>query len=164
VSNDALPSNRPHVLVIGAGLLAATFDIVFACVFWAIKSAVPPERILQSVAAGILGETSFDGGALTAALGFVLHYLIMLLMALTYYLVARHFHTLRRWPVLSGSAYGLLLYAVMNTVVVPLSNAGPTANVPLWITLSIAVHVLLIGIPIALLAGRALAGPVPASA
>jgi len=57
--------------------------------------------------------------------------------------------------VLCGAAYGLLLYGVMNYVVVPLSAAGAGSKNPLWITLSIAAHVLLIGIPIALLARRA---------
>jgi hypothetical protein len=43
----------------------------------------------------------------------------------------------------------------MNYVVVPLSAAGPGSKDPLWITLSVAVHALLIGIPIALAVRRA---------
>ena len=43
----------------------------------------------------------------------------------------------------------------MNYVVVPLSAAGPGSKDPLWIGLSVAVHVLLIGVPIALFARRA---------
>jgi len=39
---------------------------------------------------------------------------------------------------------------VMNYVVVPLSAALPGSKDPLWVALSIAVHVLLIGIPIAI--------------
>ena len=49
-------------------------------------------------------------------------------------------------PVACGVAYGLVLYAVMNYVVVPLSAAeGGGSKDPLWIGLSIAVHALLIG-------------------
>jgi len=69
--------------------------------------------------------------------------------------VAARWALLRQRPVLCGAAYGLLLYGVMNYIVVPLSAAGPGSKDPLWITLSIAAHVLLIGIPIALLARRA---------
>jgi hypothetical protein len=76
-------------------------------------------------------------------------------MSATYYLVARRWAFLRRRPVLCGAGYGLLLYGIMNYVVVPLSAAGPGSKDPLWIALSIAVHVLLIGIPIALLTRRA---------
>lgn len=43
----------------------------------------------------------------------------------------------------------------MNYVVVPISAAGPGSRDPLWIALTIAVHVVLIGIPIALFARRA---------
>jgi hypothetical protein len=44
----------------------------------------------------------------------------------------------------------------MNLVVLPLSAAGPGSKDPLWVTLSVAVHALLIGVPIALFARRAL--------
>jgi len=120
-----------------------------------LKSRVAVERILQSVAAGLLGEASFEGGGQTAALGLALHYLIALSMSVAYYLAAGRWPLLRQRPVLCGAGYGLLLYGVMNYVVVPLSAAGPGSKNPLWITLSIAVHVLLIGIPIALVARRA---------
>lgn len=43
----------------------------------------------------------------------------------------------------------------MNYLVVPLSAARAGAKDPLWITLSILVHMLLIGVPIALLISRA---------
>jgi hypothetical protein len=144
--------------VLAGGLTAGTFDIVYACSFWALKSNVPAQRILQSVAAGLLGKASFEGGTATAALGLALHYFIALSMAAVYYLVARRWPLLGRRPILCGAAYGLLVYAIMNFVVVPLSAAGPGSKDPLWIALSIAVHVFLIGIPIALFAGRAALG------
>ncbi|MBA3759414.1 MAG: hypothetical protein H0X07_02700 [Gemmatimonadales bacterium] len=46
-----------------------------------MKSDVLAIRIFQSVAAGLLGQASFEGGAATAALGLALHYLIALTMA-----------------------------------------------------------------------------------
>jgi hypothetical protein len=61
-------------------------------------------------------------------------------------------------PVICGGLYGLVLYAVMNYVVVPLSAAPPGSDDRTWIALSVAVHVALIGIPIALVARRALRG------
>jgi uncharacterized membrane protein YagU involved in acid resistance len=141
--------------VLAGGLVAGTLDIVYACAFWASKAGVPARRILQSVASGLLGRASFDGGAATAALGLALHFLIATSMSAAYYLVARRWPLLWRRPILCGAAYGLLLYGIMNHIVVPLSAAGPGSKDPLWIALSIAVHVLLIGIPIALLTRRA---------
>jgi hypothetical protein len=118
--------------------------------YWALKRDVPAQRILQSVAAGLLGKASFEGGARTAALGLALQYFIALSMSVAYYLVARRWPLLWQWPMLSGAGYGLLLYGFMNYVVVPLSAAGPSSKDPLWIMLSVTAHVLLIGIPIAL--------------
>jgi len=146
---------QPAVFVLAGGLVAGTFDIAYACIFWALKRGVPATRIFQSVAAGLLGQASFAGGARTAALGLVLHYFIALSMSIAYYLVARRWGLLRRRPVLCGAGYGLLLYGVMNYIVVPLSAAGPGSKDPLWIALSIAVHVVLIGVPIALFIRRA---------
>jgi hypothetical protein len=143
------------LFVLAGGLAAGTLDIVYACTFWALKRDVPAERILQSVAAGLLGDASFEGGAGTAALGLGLHFLIATSMSVVYYLAARRRPLLWRRPVPCGAGYGLLLYAVMNYIVVPLSAAGRGSNDPLWISLSVAVYALLIGIPIALFARRA---------
>ena len=157
MTTSSTPTRRSHALVfvLAGGIIAGTLDIVYACIFWALRSDVPARRILQSVAAGLLGEASFKGGWETAALGLALHYLIALSISVVYYLVATRWPLLQQRPVLCGAAYGLLLYGVMNYIVVPLSAAGPGSKDPLWITLSIAAHVLLIGIPIALLARRA---------
>lgn len=146
---------RPLVFVLAGGLVAGTLDIAYACIFWALKAGVPASRIFQSVAAGLLGKASLQGGAATAVLGLALHYFIALSMALTYYLVAGRLLVLRHRAGPCGVAYGLLLYGIMNYVVVPLSAAGPGSRDPLWITLSIAVHMLLIGLPIALFVRRA---------
>ena len=144
------------ILVVAGGLLAGLLDIVYACLFWAVKAGVPARRILQSIAAGLLGEASYAGGWRTAALGLLLHFFIAVSMAVAYYLVARRVPLLWRRPLACGAAYGLLLYAIMNFVVVPLSAAGRGSSDPLWIALTVAVHALLIGTPIALFTRLAL--------
>ena len=141
---------HPLLFVVAGGFVAGTFDIVYACAFWALKASVPPQRILQSVAAGLLGKASFEGGGATVALGLGLHYFIALSMCVVYYLVARHWALLWQRPILMGGLYGLGLYGVMNYVVIPLSKASRGSGGTLWVALSIAVHVALVGIPIAL--------------
>ena len=147
--------DSPWPTVLAGGLLAGTLDILYACLFWAVKADVPPTRIFQSVAAGLLGEASFQGGASTAALGLVLHFSIACTMALAYYLASRRWPVLVHRPVALGIVYGLLLYVVMNCIVVPLSAASPGSRDPTWITLTIAAHALLVGLPIAWFASRA---------
>lgn len=148
----ALPHQRPRplVLVLIGGLVAGALDITYAWMFWAVKAGVSAQRIFQSVAAGLLGKASFDGGWGTAALGLVLHFFIATSMAVTYYLVARRWPLLREHPLACGAFYGVLLYGIMNFIVVPLSAAasgGPKD--PFWVALSVAVHMVFIGIPIA---------------
>jgi len=141
-------------VVIG-GLAAGLLDISFACIYWALARDVPAERILQSVASGVLGKESYKGGWATASLGLALHFLMTLAMAAAYYLAARRAPALWREPLAWGAAYGLFLYALMNFVVVPLSRAavsGPRND--LWTWLGVAAHVLLVGIPIALAVRR----------
>jgi hypothetical protein len=158
--------NQAWRFVLAGGLVAGTFDIVYACVFWAIKRGVSPLRVLQRVASGWLGEASLTGGWATAALGLVSHYFIAISMAVTYYVVARRWPALWKRALPYGIAYGLLLYGIMNYVVVPLSAAGPSSKDPLWVGMSIVVHLFLIGLPCALFVRRAILAdlrrPVPA--
>jgi hypothetical protein len=147
----AKTSGWPSVLAGGA--VAGALDITYACVFWAIKAGVPARRILQSVAAGLLGrDAAVAGGTATAALGLGLHFFIALTMAAVYFLVARRWSLLWRRAWAMGAAYGLWLYVAMNYIVVPLSAAGGggASQDPLWVTLTVLVHVLLIGIPCAI--------------
>jgi hypothetical protein len=139
--------------VLAGGLVAGAFDILYACLYWFLKAGVPPRRIFQSVAAGLLGRNAARaGGWPTATLGLALHFFIALTMCLVYHLAARRLALLHRRPIICGAVYGVLLYVVMTYVVVPLSAAGGGggAKDPLWISLSILVHAFLIGVPIAL--------------
>lgn len=147
---------RPIGWALVAGLAAGALDIVFACSFWAIKAGVPARRILQSVAAGLLGKASFDGGWATAALGLVLHFGIAVVMALAYFLVAREWPLLVQRPLLCGALYGLMLYGVMSFVVVPLSAAAPAPRDTSWVVASVLAHMILVGWPIAALSRHAL--------
>jgi hypothetical protein len=146
---------RPVPAVLAGGLIVGTLDILYACVFWRLKARVPPRRILQSVAAGLLGRASFEGGARTAALGLAIHYFNATTMSVVYYLATGRFPRLLRRPWLAGAAYGLLVYGVMNHVVIPLSAAKQGSKDPWWIRISLAVHIFFVGIPIALAARRA---------
>ena len=145
------PAGWPYAVAGGAA--AGALDIIYACAFWAITAGVAPRRILQSVAAGLLGrEAAVAGGNATAALGLILHFCIALTMATVYFVVARRWPLLWRRAWLMGAIYGLWLYVAMNYIVVPLSAAGGGGGPqnPVWVTLSVLVHVVLVGIPCAL--------------
>jgi len=139
-----------HRAIIKGGLIAGLIDITYAIGFSALRG-VPPTRILQSVASGLLGTAAYDGGAGTAALGLVLHFVLMLIIAAIFYAASIRLRFLVERPVLWGAVYGFLVYWVMNLVVLPLS-AFPHAVkfVPIVVATSLIVHAFGIGVPIAL--------------
>ena len=149
------PWPRGAVVLLG-GLLLGTTDLLFACLFWRIGHGVTATRVMQSVARGVLGTASFEGGASTALLGVVLHYTIAVSMATTYYLVSRKAPSLIDRPIPFGVAYGVLLYLIMNLVVLPLSAVGmPKFDNVVWVSMSIVMHTVF-GLICAFTARRAL--------
>lgn len=114
-------------LVVAGGLAIAATDLVYCVLFWS-PQGVSPARLLQGIAAGALGRASFHGGLATALLGAGLQWLIGCCQVLAYALAARRLRLLRRHPHRYGIAYGMLLYVLMNTVVVPLSAAPPPVH------------------------------------
>jgi hypothetical protein len=145
-------------VVIG-GLVLATLDGLFATTFWRVAAGMPWTRVFQSVAAGVLGlDRSVAGGDASAWLGLGLHYAIATSFVVVYALVATRFDAIVRRPFACGVLYGLVLYAVMNLVVIPLSAIGHLPkfdNVP-WVTSSIVMHAVF-GLICAFAARRALA-------
>jgi hypothetical protein len=103
----------------------------------------------------VLGKASYEGGPKTALLGAALHYFIMAMFVLAYYVANRWIPALSRRPVARGVAYGMLLYALMNYVVLPLSRAGQSGGFNVsWELSSIAMHAL-VGVLCALFVRRA---------
>jgi hypothetical protein len=133
-----------------AGLLCGALDIAAAFVTWA-PQGVPPVRILQGIARGLLGPKSFNGGWPTAALGLALHFFIAFCAAMVFYLASRKLAFLTLRPVLSGVLYGVAVYLVMYWVVMPLAHIVSRAHFS-WpaSAIAIATHMLCVGLPISL--------------
>ena len=145
--------------LIAAALVVGAIDIVNAMVFWKLRAGTAPVAILQSVAAGLLGKASFEGGAGTAALGLFLHLVIMCAMAAAYGLAARRWTWMLERPVAAGLGYGLLTWGAMNVVVVPLSRAGSPPFILSWFLDGLFVHLVLVGLVFAFVARRAFTRP-----
>lgn len=150
--NAATARPRASDVIAFGGVAAALLDIALAMTFWWFYNGASPVVILQSIAAGLLGKDSFAGGMETATLGALLHLFIACVMAAVYYLGCLRWPVLFQRPVSCGAIFGVLLYLAMSYVVLPLSQALPLPFIPSWFLASIASHVLLVGIPIALVA------------
>ena len=148
--DPTVPARRPalRAIVLG-GLLGGTGDFLFAFIFYGFKL-----RVFQSVAAGLIGRTAaFAGGMATFLLGVGLHYVIAGIWAALFWLASRRWPRLVRHAVPSGLAYGLVIFYGMNMVVLPLSALHTSAWPPPFAAWPMAMHMLVVGLPIAL-AGR----------
>lgn len=138
-----------------AGLLAGTLDILAAVVTNTLRGSTPM-RVLQSVGSGLLGRRAFEGGWPTAAFGLVVHYVLMIIIAAIYCALARRMPWTLQRPLLAGAVFGVAAYAVMNAVVVPLSAFPYTLSYPpSTLAIGIGVHIVCIGVPMALVAAAA---------
>jgi hypothetical protein len=138
--------------ILGATLVVGALDMAEVTLFYGLRG-VPPTRIFQSVATGLLGRAAYGGGAGTAILGLGLHFVIAACVVIVYHLASRRIPLLREEPLAIGALYGLLVYGVMYFVVQPLSAAGPPnfSSMP-GVLNSLFAHVACIGIPTGLLA------------
>jgi len=110
------------------GLLIAAGDIAFATTVWFTWDAAGIERVFQSIAVGVLGKASLEGGVPAALLGAVLHVFMATMFVVACTLVARRMPALLRKPFVYGPPYGVLLYIIMNFVVMPLSRVGASPS------------------------------------
>ena len=82
------------------------------------------------------------------------HFTLMAIMVAAYVLVAARQPALRARRVLWGVAFGLLTYIVMNLIVVRLRVGGPFPPSTRAIVTQLFCHIVLVGIPTALIAAR----------
>ena len=146
---------KAYHTILRAGLLAGALDITAACVSSWLRAGVGPVRVLQSVASGVLGADSYNGGLGSAALGVPLHFLIALGAAAVYYAASRRLGLLVRRPVVCGLLYGVAVQLFMTFFVLRVS-AFPHAFVfrPAQFAISTGILMLFIGLPIALVVSR----------
>jgi hypothetical protein len=146
---------KPALRVIfAAGVIAGVLDIAWVIVFYGFRG-VAASRILQGIAAGLIGrERAMAGGLSTAALGLALHFVIAFGAAAMFYAASRKLRWLTAQPWISGPVFGVAVWFFMNLVVLPLSatppRVFPAANWPVIL----AAHVLCVGLPIALIVRR----------
>lgn len=150
ISNRALA----RAICLG-GVIAGAWDLLFAFVYYGARGA-KPMRILQSVAAGLLGRASFDGGIATAALGAGLHFLIAFIIAALFVAAAYRWRILVARPFVAGPLYGAAVFLVMNLVVLPLSALPARPWPPRILTPELIAHMIGVGLPIVLAARAAL--------
>jgi hypothetical protein len=141
-------------VVLFAWLVAGTMDITAAVTYYPLTAGVRVVRLLQNIASGVLGARAFEGGLWTAALGLACHYLIAFVWTVLFFFAARRFKVLLKNVRLTGLAYGVVVWAVMNLIVLPLSRVRRGPFDPAHAIIAAAILVVCIGLPLAGIIGR----------
>jgi uncharacterized membrane protein YagU involved in acid resistance len=152
------PRPRAWGTIAGGGLLAGFLDGVDAIIYYHLIFGISVQSIFHYIASGLIGvQASVHAGLVGVALGVILHFSIAIGAAAVYYLAALKLPILIRRPILSGTIFGLGLFVFMYHVVIPLSavpkNPHATFSWPNFAD-EIFAHIVLVGIPIALMAQR----------
>ena len=126
------------------GLLIAMGDALFAIAVWFEWNTKGLTQVFQSIAVGVLGKASYEGGTATALLGAGLHVAMAIAFVLICVALSFRFRLLIEKPVLAGPLYGVGLYVVMNFVVMPLSrvDASPSFKHLDTMAMSVLAHML----------------------
>lgn len=132
--------------------ICGTLDILFAMILTVAFGRQIP-NMLRYVASGPFPAAT-DMGMAGAILGLLVHFALMAIMVAAFMLVARERPRLLAYPIMWGTAYGLVTYAIMNWIVVPLRFQTPLPPKPISIATQLFAHIILVGIPTALIAAR----------
>jgi hypothetical protein len=145
--------------VLTATLIAGTLDIL-AAIGLTLLYGRDPMGMLRYVASGPLPD-AMGWGTGGSVLGLAVHFALMAIMATIFVLAATRLRRLWEQPVLWGVLYGLATYVVMNLIVMPLRFGSPIPPPTRAIVTQLFCHIVLVGIPIALVAARHFRGRSP---
>jgi hypothetical protein len=135
--------------IIVATLVCGTLDILLAMILTVLRGRHIPD-MLRFVASGPFPKAT-EMGTTGAALGLPVHFSLMAIMVAVFVIAARQRPSLLDQPLLWGPVYGLITYVVMNLVVVPLRFHAAWPPKPLSIATQLFAHVILVGLPTALI-------------
>ena len=135
-----------------ATAVSGTLDILFAMIL-TVFFGREVGNMLRYVGSGPFPQAT-EMGAGGPMLGVLVHFALMAIMASVYVLAARRIPALVERPIQWGVLYGLATYAVMNWLVVPMRVGTPLPPSPVSMATQLFAHIVLVGIPIALIASR----------
>jgi hypothetical protein len=115
---------------------------------------ITPLKVWQGVASGLLGERAFRDGWASGGLGLLLHLAIAFSAATLFVETGHAFPFLAQAYWIWGPLYGLLVFLVMNSVVVPLSARPKRPASHQTIITQLIIHIFCVGLPIAMAANR----------
>jgi hypothetical protein len=135
-----------------ATAISGTLDISFAMILTVAFGREIP-NMLRFVASGPF-PSAVNMGTGGAILGLIVHFALMAIMATCLMLLMRWKPERLDIPLLTGVAYGVITYFIMNWAVVPLRFHTPLPPKTLSVLTQAFAHIVLVGMPMAYVAAR----------
>jgi len=138
-----------------ATAVSGALDILFAMILTMTIGKGDIPAMLRFVASGPFPQAT-EWGAPGAALGLLVHFSLMAIMATIFVLSARQYPIILQSPIKWGVIYGLITYVAMNWIVVHFRFDTTLPPKTVSIVTQLFAHVFLVGIPFALITARTL--------
>ena len=136
-----------------AGVLTGVTDGLFSSVLSVAFYHSTVQRLFRGVASTLLGPEALNGGALTFAIGVLMHFGVAFGWSVVFLLIVKRARWIRRLlnspygVVKVASLYGPFIWMVMSLAVIPLLLQRPPAINVRWLVQLIG-HIPFVGIPI----------------
>lgn len=112
--------------VIKTGFIVGTLDILVAFIYFSIKTGQKsPVNLLRFVASGFFGKDAFNGNDSMVVAGLLFHYFNAMAFTAFFFLLYPKIRVFASNKILVGILLGIFVFAIMNFIVVPLSNIPP---------------------------------------
>ena len=143
-------------LIVSAGLLVGILDGLAAVIQHFARGGKYPEKIFQFIASAVFGPTALKGGTDMLMAGIAFHLLIAMIWTVIFFWAYTNIKALRKNWILTGIGYGILVWAIMTRVIVPLSKAPTIPFQWKQALIGMLIIIVAIGLPLAVIADKQL--------
>jgi len=148
------PAGVPVSLIIKAGLLVGALDICFAFLYSYIRSGTTPQTVLQYISKVAFGKTTFTDPTMQAITGLLVHFTIALVWTVLFFILYRYLKLAKQNKIITGIVYGLVVWAAMNMIILPLWNNKPFVFNAESSSINALILIVAIGVPLSFLAHK----------
>jgi hypothetical protein len=139
------------IWILITGTFTGTVDILFAFI---MNYHVPAATILKFIASGLFGSTAFAPGTEMIYCGLFLHFFFAFFWTIIFFLFHTKLLNILKFKFILILITGMVIWAVMNLIVIPLSKIPPQQFHFINIIEDIAVLILAYGLPITLITNK----------
>jgi uncharacterized membrane protein YagU involved in acid resistance len=151
IQKRTIQKQRDSETIFLAGLVSGVLDSIAASIVFNIKLGLSPGQVMQYVASAVYGPDAFKGGTYTIIIGTALHFIIAFAAAAIFLYAYPKVKILKSHTITAGLAFGLGIWLFMNFLIIPLTKIQPAPFDAMAALISAAWHMVLVGLPIALI-------------